>query len=129
MSRWWKNLKLQSRLSFARDRVVECYFWIVGVYYEPSYSRGQIILTKVLAIVSILDDTYDVYGTLQECELFTSCVERYVYLISYPFLSHCFIFYGNIIGTILCNMDFLSSNHSLMLAHCDLINKHYETNK
>ncbi|CAL4969478.1 unnamed protein product [Urochloa decumbens] len=77
ITRWWKDLELQSRLSFARDRVVECYFWVVGVYYEPSYSRGRIILTKVLAIVSILDDTYDVYGTLQDCELFTKCVESW----------------------------------------------------
>nr|CAB3500634.1 unnamed protein product [Digitaria exilis] len=79
ITRWWKDIELQSRLSFARDRIVECYFWVVGVYYEPSYARSRIILTKVLAIVSILDDTYDVYGTSQECELFTKCVERSVY--------------------------------------------------
>jgi hypothetical protein len=77
--RWWNGLELQSRLSFARDRVVECYFWIVGVYFEPSYSRARIILTKVIAIVSLLDDTYDVYGTPQECELFTECIERFVF--------------------------------------------------
>ncbi|KAF8728862.1 hypothetical protein HU200_018151 [Digitaria exilis] len=77
ITRWWKDIELQSRLSFARDRIVECYFWVVGVYYEPSYARSRIILTKVLAIVSILDDTYDVYGTSQECELFTKCVERW----------------------------------------------------
>ncbi|OEL13124.1 Beta-sesquiphellandrene synthase [Dichanthelium oligosanthes] len=79
ITRWWNDLEVQSRLSFARDRVVECYFWIVGVYFEPRYSRGRIILSKVLAIVSILDDTYDVYGTLQECELFTKCIERFVF--------------------------------------------------
>lgn len=79
MCRWWNGLELQSRLSFARDRVVECYFWIVGVYFEPSYSRARIILTKVIAIVSLLDDTYDVYGTPQECELFTECIERFVF--------------------------------------------------
>lgn len=79
ITRWWNGLELQSRLSFARDRVVECYFWIVGVYFEPSYSRARIILTKVIAIVSLLDDTYDVYGTPQECELFTECIERFVF--------------------------------------------------
>nr|ABF67910.1 sesquiterpene cyclase [Zea mays] len=77
VTRWWNGLELQSRLSFARDRVVECYFWIVGVYFEPSYSRARIILTKVIAIVSLLDDTYDVYGTPQECELFTECIESW----------------------------------------------------
>ncbi|WVZ90830.1 hypothetical protein U9M48_037090 [Paspalum notatum var. saurae] len=68
ITRWWNGLELRSTLSFARDRVVECYFWIVGVYFEPSYSRARIILSKVLALVSILDDTYDVYGTSQECD-------------------------------------------------------------
>ncbi|WVZ90844.1 hypothetical protein U9M48_037104 [Paspalum notatum var. saurae] len=77
ITRWWNGLELRSTLSFARDRVVECYFWIVGVYFEPSYSRARIILSKVLALVSILDDTYDVYGTSQECELFTKCVESW----------------------------------------------------
>ncbi|KAL6870806.1 hypothetical protein ACP4OV_014654 [Aristida adscensionis] len=76
ITRWWNGLDLESRLSFARDRIVECYFWVVGVYFEPKYSRGRIILTKVLGIVSILDDTYDVYGTSQECELFTKYIER-----------------------------------------------------
>uniref|UniRef100_A0A0D3F4V4 Terpene synthase N-terminal domain-containing protein n=1 Tax=Oryza barthii TaxID=65489 RepID=A0A0D3F4V4_9ORYZ len=71
ITRWWKDLQLETRLSFARDRVVECYFWIAGVYFEPCYSRGRIILTKVLAIVSILDDIYDVYGSPEECEQFT----------------------------------------------------------
>uniref|UniRef100_J3LDB7 Terpene synthase N-terminal domain-containing protein n=1 Tax=Oryza brachyantha TaxID=4533 RepID=J3LDB7_ORYBR len=60
-----------------RDRVVECYFWIAGVYFEPYYSRGRIILTKVLAIVSILDDIYDVYGSREECEQFTKCIESW----------------------------------------------------
>jgi hypothetical protein len=55
---------------------------MVGVYFEPSYSRARIILSKVLAIVSLLDDTYDVYGTSQECELFTKCIERFVFLMA-----------------------------------------------
>nr|ABR09288.1 monoterpene synthase [Zea mays]ABR09289.1 monoterpene synthase [Zea mays] len=77
ITRWWNDLELRTRLSFARDRVVECYFWMVGVYFEPSYSRARVILSKVLAIVSLLDDTYDVYGTSQECELFTKCIESW----------------------------------------------------
>uniref|UniRef100_J3LCK2 Terpene synthase n=2 Tax=Oryza brachyantha TaxID=4533 RepID=J3LCK2_ORYBR len=77
ISRWWKDLQIESRLSFARDRIVECYFWIVGVYYEPRYSRGRIILTMVIAIVTLLDDIYDIYGSSEDCELFTRCMERW----------------------------------------------------
>ncbi|KAK9155405.1 hypothetical protein Sjap_002885 [Stephania japonica] len=38
LSLWWKDLDFASKLPFARDRFGECYFWIVGVYFEPSYS-------------------------------------------------------------------------------------------
>uniref|UniRef100_A0A0E0NEF9 Uncharacterized protein n=1 Tax=Oryza rufipogon TaxID=4529 RepID=A0A0E0NEF9_ORYRU len=77
ISRWWKDLQVESRLSFARDRIVECYFWIVGVYFEPKHSRGRIILTMVIAIVTLLDDIYDIYGSTEECEVFTRCMERW----------------------------------------------------
>ena len=59
--RWWKGLDFARRLPFARDRVVECFFWIVGVYFEPQYSLARKILTKVIAMTSIIDGIYDVY--------------------------------------------------------------------
>jgi hypothetical protein len=76
--RWWKDLDIESKLPFARDRVVECYLWILGVYFEPCYSRGRIILTMVIAIATIFDDMFDSYGTAEECELLTNCIERFV---------------------------------------------------
>lgn len=80
MYRWWKDLQIQSRLPFARDRIVECYLWMLGVYFEPSHSRGRIILTMVIAIATIFDDIFDSYGTREECELFTKCIERFALL-------------------------------------------------
>ncbi|KAL5804314.1 hypothetical protein ACOSQ3_031114 [Xanthoceras sorbifolium] len=77
ISRWWKNLDFSRKLPFARDRVVECYFWILGVYFEPEYTLARRILTKVIAMISIIDDIYDVYGTIEELELFTSAIERW----------------------------------------------------
>ncbi|KAK7842868.1 (-)-germacrene d synthase [Quercus suber] len=74
---WWKDLDFAKKLSFARDRVVECYFWIVAVYFEPQYSLARKILTKVISMTSILDDIYDVYGTLEELEPFTKAIERW----------------------------------------------------
>ncbi|KAJ7981636.1 (-)-germacrene D synthase [Quillaja saponaria] len=38
---------------------------------------GRRILTKVIAMTSTMDDIYDVYGTLEELELFTEAVERW----------------------------------------------------
>ena len=64
------------KLPFARDRIVELYFWILGVYYESNFAIARKILTKVIAMTSIIDDIYDVYGTLEELKLFTEAVER-----------------------------------------------------
>ncbi|TXG66894.1 hypothetical protein EZV62_008169 [Acer yangbiense] len=77
ITEWWKSMDVKTNFSYARDRVVECYFWIMGVYFEPQYSFARIILTKVIAMVSILDDTYDAYGTYEELELFTEAIQRW----------------------------------------------------
>ena len=75
--RWWKELDFATKLPFARDRFVEGYFWTLGVYFEPQYSRARRILTKLFAMASIIDDIYDAYGTPNEFKLFTKAVERF----------------------------------------------------
>ncbi|KAL0407834.1 UNVERIFIED_CONTAM: Viridiflorene synthase [Sesamum radiatum] len=77
VSRWWKELDLISKLSYARDRVVECYFWTLGVYFEPQYSRARLMLAKTIAMISVIDDTYDSYGTVDELAIFTDAIERW----------------------------------------------------
>ncbi|XP_057947853.1 probable sesquiterpene synthase [Malania oleifera] len=77
ITKWWKELDFATKLPFARDRVVEGYFWIVGVYFEPKYMLARRTLTKVIAITSILDDIYDVYGTIEELKIFTEAIERW----------------------------------------------------
>ncbi|XP_072974185.1 alpha-humulene synthase-like [Typha angustifolia] len=73
---WWKESDLL-KLGYARDRIVECYFWIVGVPFEPHYSRSRLMTTKVIGLLSILDDTYDVYATLEECRQLTDAIQRW----------------------------------------------------
>uniref|UniRef100_A0A1D1ZD67 (-)-germacrene D synthase n=1 Tax=Anthurium amnicola TaxID=1678845 RepID=A0A1D1ZD67_9ARAE len=77
LSVWWKELGLIQSLNFARDRMVECYFWILGVYYEPCFSHARRMMTKVIALLSVLDDIYDSYGTLEELELLTNAIQRW----------------------------------------------------
>ncbi|XP_043717235.1 alpha-terpineol synthase, chloroplastic-like [Telopea speciosissima] len=76
-SRWWKNLGLTTKLNFARDRLVESFLFSIGVTYEPQYERCRNWLTKVMNFVLIIDDIYDVHGSLEELELFTYAVERW----------------------------------------------------
>ncbi|XP_022634485.1 sesquiterpene synthase-like isoform X3 [Vigna radiata var. radiata] len=74
--RWWyKDLDVSSNLPFTRDRIVECYFWALGVYFEPQYSRW--IIAKLATLGTIIDDIYDAYGTIEELELFTNAIDRW----------------------------------------------------
>ncbi|KAF2285852.1 hypothetical protein GH714_008426 [Hevea brasiliensis] len=77
ITEWWKSLDVARNMPYARDRVVECYFWMMGLYYEPEYSIGRSIMTKVIATTSLLDDTYDNYATCEELELLTEAIERW----------------------------------------------------
>uniref|UniRef100_A0A803LEL6 Uncharacterized protein n=1 Tax=Chenopodium quinoa TaxID=63459 RepID=A0A803LEL6_CHEQI len=77
LARWWKDLELSEKLSFARDRLMECFFWGIGTLPKPELSSGRKALTKVFKFITIIDDIYDVYGTIDELELFTNAIERW----------------------------------------------------
>ncbi|GKA23654.1 (-)-germacrene D synthase, partial [Tanacetum coccineum] len=64
-------------LPYVRDRLVEVYFWIVGVYFKPEYSRARVILTKMIAMANVVDNTYDAYGTYEELQIFNQAVQRW----------------------------------------------------
>ncbi|PHU01414.1 (-)-camphene/tricyclene synthase, chloroplastic [Capsicum chinense] len=66
---------LSRKLPFARDRIVEAFLWIVGTMFEPQHSNFRRMLTKVAALVTAIEDIYDVYGTLDELEVFTHAVD------------------------------------------------------
>ncbi|KAL8554926.1 hypothetical protein ACS0TY_002928 [Phlomoides rotata] len=76
VSRWWKQTRLAEKLPFARDRVVESYLLTIGLL-EPQYGYSRIIGTKVNALVTIIDDMFDVYGTMDELLLFNDVIQRW----------------------------------------------------
>ncbi|XP_060971209.1 myrcene synthase, chloroplastic-like isoform X2 [Cannabis sativa] len=77
LSRWWTNCKLGGKLNFARDRLMEAFLWDVGLKFEGEFSYFRRINARLFVLITIIDDIYDVYGTLEELELFTSAVERW----------------------------------------------------
>lgn len=81
VSRWWKDLDFVTTLPYARDRAVECYFWTMGVYAEPQYSQAHVMLAKTIAMISIVDDTFDAYGIVKELEFYTDAIQRYGLLL------------------------------------------------
>ncbi|KAK9048284.1 hypothetical protein SSX86_032753 [Deinandra increscens subsp. villosa] len=77
ISKWWKDLDLQKKLPYVRDRLVEGYFWILGMYFEPEHSRTRVFLMKTCMWLVVLDDTFDNYGTYEELEIFTKAIQRW----------------------------------------------------
>ncbi|XP_038707194.1 terpene synthase 10-like [Tripterygium wilfordii] len=72
-SRWCRSTGVAETLSFARDRLMENFLWSVGMAFEPQsgyYSRME---TRVHAPLTALDD---VYGSLDELQLFTNAIQR-----------------------------------------------------
>ncbi|CAN1157430.1 Probable terpene synthase 3 [Linum perenne] len=77
LTKWWIDLDFTRKMPFARDRLVESYLLALGAMWEPKFSMVRYLLTKITKLVSVTDDTYDVYGTIDELELFTSVVDRW----------------------------------------------------
>ena len=67
-------------MNFARDRLMENFLWTVGMIFEPQYGYCRRMLTKLGTFITIIDDVYDVYGTLDELELFTDAVDRLLFV-------------------------------------------------
>ncbi|XP_020100944.1 terpene synthase 10-like [Ananas comosus] len=88
VSRWWSNLGLWEKLPFSRDRLAENYLWSVGWAFAPKHFAFRLAQTKANCLVTAIDDLYDVYGSLDELELFTEAVDRstYIYIYIYAIL-------------------------------------------
>ncbi|XP_076939799.1 monoterpene synthase TPS4, chloroplastic-like isoform X2 [Bidens hawaiensis] len=76
VTRWWEHLGLSSQLGF-RDRHVECFLWSVGLLPELSFSRSRIELAKAIAIMLVIDDIYDTYGSYDDLVLFTEAIKSW----------------------------------------------------
>ncbi|GMI72385.1 terpene synthase-like sequence-1,8-cineole [Hibiscus trionum] len=76
-SKWWRDTALAEKLSFARDRLMEDFLWSVGFMSDPQFGNIRRTVTKLIQLITTIDDVYDVYGTLDELELFTQAVDRW----------------------------------------------------
>nr|ABI20515.1 cinenol synthase [Salvia rosmarinus] len=76
-SRWWNSTCLVQQLPFVRDRIVECYYWTTGVLERRQHGNERIMLTKIFALVTTIDDVFDIYGTVEELQQFTAAIQRW----------------------------------------------------
>ncbi|XP_071727396.1 (E)-beta-farnesene synthase-like [Rutidosis leptorrhynchoides] len=77
VSKWWRDLDVRNKLPFVRDRLVEGFFWMLGIHFEPQHSRTRIFLTKLCMWTIVFDDLFDNYGTYEELDLITQAVQRW----------------------------------------------------
>ena len=55
-----------------------------GQYFEADqYSRARKMIAKYYALIAVIDDTFDVYGTYEECKLLNEAIQRQVIYIFY----------------------------------------------
>lgn len=67
---------MADELKFARDQPMKWYMWPTAILPDPIFSDQRIELTKPISLIYIIDDIFDVYGTLDELILFTEAVNR-----------------------------------------------------
>ncbi|KAK7324634.1 hypothetical protein VNO77_28356 [Canavalia gladiata] len=77
ITKWWKKSNFVRKVPYARDRLVESYLWPLASSFKPEYSNGRMFGGKLIAVVCLIDDTYDAYGTIQELELLTKAFQRW----------------------------------------------------
>ncbi|KAL1819424.1 hypothetical protein DCAR_0415690 [Daucus carota subsp. sativus] len=99
ITRWWRKINFTEKLPFARDRMVECYFWVLGLYFEPQHSLARKILNQIFAFMITLDDIYDVYGTVEELVIFTDAIERWDLSAADQLPEYMRYFYGVLLDT------------------------------
>ncbi|GER29981.1 cadinol synthase [Striga asiatica] len=75
LTRWWDELN--PHMPYARNRLIEAHLWSVSSNFEPQYSLARVIGTKFIQMLTVLDDTYDNYATVEEGEIFAEVVERW----------------------------------------------------
>ncbi|XP_062192109.1 (E)-beta-caryophyllene synthase-like [Phragmites australis] len=98
---WWKEFQTQANISsYARDRMVEMHFWMLGVFFEPQYSCSRKMLTQLFTMVSILDDLYDNYCTTEEGSVFLAALQRWDEEVAEQCPAYLRTLYINILTTV-----------------------------
>ncbi|XP_062192240.1 (E)-beta-caryophyllene synthase-like [Phragmites australis] len=98
---WWKDFKSRTdAMRFGRDRMVETYFWMMAIVYEPYYSYSRIMLTKLTLFLALMDDVCDNYTSTEESNIFTTAMERWDEKAMEQLPANLRAFYNNLLGNI-----------------------------
>ena len=69
----------------------------MGLRFEPQFGYFRRMCTRVNVLITMIDDIYDVYGKLDELELFTDTIERllimYFVLHASSYVKYMLLYY------------------------------------
>ncbi|KAG5617133.1 hypothetical protein H5410_016957 [Solanum commersonii] len=74
---WWRDLDIVEDLFFTRDRIVECFYFAGGIGSKPEDGSIRKWVTKVFQLVLIIDDVFDIYGSLADARQFTHAINKW----------------------------------------------------
>ncbi|CAM0947508.1 unnamed protein product [Alopecurus aequalis] len=77
IKRWWVGLGLAQEMPATRDQLLKWYMFPLTIVEGQAFSRYRIETTKVISIVSIVDDIFDVIGTQEELSHFTEAIKMW----------------------------------------------------
>ncbi|KAB1201255.1 (3S,6E)-nerolidol synthase 2, chloroplastic/mitochondrial [Morella rubra] len=77
ISEWWRDLGLAKDLKFARDQPLKWYTVCMACLTDPDLSDERVELTKPVSFIYLIDDIFDVYGTLEELTQFTEAINKW----------------------------------------------------
>jgi len=69
------DLGLAQQIPVARDQVLKWYMWSMTALQGCSFSRYRVEITKIISLVYVVDDIFDLIGTLEELSLFTKAIK------------------------------------------------------
>ncbi len=75
LCRWNAKCNFQE-LKFARQKSVECYFSAAATMFEPEMAQARLVWAQCSVLATLLDDYFDVAGTIEELRLFLEAVKR-----------------------------------------------------
>ncbi|VAI42531.1 hypothetical protein VPH35_103021 [Triticum aestivum] len=71
---WWMDLGLAQEIPAARNQLVKWYMWPMTILEGYSFSKYRIEITKIISMVYIVDDIFDLVATQEELSLFNEAI-------------------------------------------------------
>ncbi|XP_044378283.1 tau-cadinol synthase-like [Triticum aestivum] len=77
LTKWSDDFYGYVGLNYVCDRLVEGYFAPYAVYHEKNFTLSRIFFTKLMVLMTMIDDTYDSHATIEEIRQLNAAIQRW----------------------------------------------------